>query len=147
MEYFLEHSFFIFFKLLLKIFINKKQLTCQHLSWLSISPSSHKTMQMMVVEIVRLSLGTNSTPLSFFLEYSFLYFFHLCYKMFLDKNNTHAGTYLAFCTKENAGDGSALGSLVHWVRRTHKNPSQSSFWNILIFLITTQRQCWRWWCR
>ena len=68
----------------------------------------------MVVEIVRLSLGTNSTPLSFFLEYSFLYFFHLCYKMFLNKNNTHAGTYFAFCTKENAGDGGADSGAFTW---------------------------------
>ena len=30
-----------------------------------------------------------------------------------------------------------------------KNPqkSHSSFWNILIFFIMTQRHCWRWWCR
>ena len=31
----------------------------------------------------------------------------MCYKIFINKNNTHAGTYLAFFTKEKTGDDGA----------------------------------------
>jgi len=66
-------------------------------------------MQVMVVEIVGLPLGTNFTSLSFILEYFFLFYMSsICATKYSSaKNNTHAGAYLAFFTKEKAGDNGA----------------------------------------
>jgi len=72
-----------------------------------ILPSSQKTMQVMVVEIVGLSLGTNFTSLLFFRIF-FFYISSICATKYSStKYNTHAGTYVAFFSEENAGDGGA----------------------------------------
>jgi len=63
-----------------------------------------------VVEIVGLSLGTNFTSLSFiYLRILFFFIIHpfVLQNIHQQKNNTHAGTYLAFFIKEKAGDSGA----------------------------------------